>query len=130
LLEFSPELLEFSFSIQEAFPVRIFLSRTMHFRRARNSFKESVGEMSVRMSNSLSAVAIVLMVLGTYVLVFSSISLLYKVVIVAYIFVLLFLFSLALLSLETIGKLGAEWRRRSQKPSLDLELRLARFVNF
>ena len=86
--------------------------------------------MSVRMSNSLSAVAIVLMVLGTYVLVFSSISLLYKVVIVAYIFVLLFLFSLALLSLETIGKLGAEWRRRSQKPSLDLELRLARFVNF
>jgi hypothetical protein len=44
------------------------------------------------------------MVLGTYVLVFSSISLLYKVVIVVYIFVLLFLFTLALLSLETIGK--------------------------
>lgn len=61
-------------------------------------------EISIRMSNSLSAVALVLMVLGTYVLVFSSISLLYKVVIVVYIFVLLFLFSLALLSLETIGE--------------------------
>lgn len=48
------------------------------------------------------------MVIGTYVLVFSSISLLYKVVIVVYIFVLLFLFSLALLSLESIGKPNAE----------------------
>ena len=47
------------------------------------------------------------MVLGTYVLVFSNISLLYKVIIVVYIFVLLFLFSLALLSLETIGERGS-----------------------
>lgn len=80
----------------------------MHFRTARNGFKEWVDEISVRMSNSLSAVALVLMVLGTYVLVFSSISLLYKVVIIVYIFVLLFLFSLALLSLETMEKPSAE----------------------
>ena len=89
-------------------PARIFLSRTMHFRRARNGFKEWVDEISVKMSNSLSAVTLVLMVIGTYVLVFSSISLLYKVVIAVYIFVLLFLFSLALQSLETIGKPSAE----------------------
>ena len=80
----------------------------MRFRRARNGFKEWVDEISVKMSNSLSAVTLVLMVIGTYVLVFSSISLLYKVVIVVYIFVLLFLFSLALQSLETIGKPSAE----------------------
>jgi hypothetical protein len=70
------------------------------------------------MSNSLSAVAVVLMVIGTYVLVFSSISLLYKVVIVVYIFVLLFLFSLALLSLEAMEKPGTEWRKLSQEASV------------
>jgi hypothetical protein len=64
--------------------------------------------MSVRMSNSLSAVTLVLMVLGTYVLVFSSISLLYKAVIVVYIFVMLLLLTLALQSLETIAKPSAE----------------------
>jgi hypothetical protein len=108
LLEVSPELVGLSFSVQKNFPVRIFLSRTMRFSRARNGFKEWVDEISVKMSNSLSAVALVLMVLGTYVLLFSSISLLYKVVIVVYIFVLLFLFSLALLSLESMGKPSAE----------------------
>ena len=76
--------------------------------KARSGRKEWVDEISIRMSNSVSAVALVLMVLGTYVLLFSNISLLYKVVIVVYIFVLLFLFTLALLSLETIGKLGTE----------------------
>ncbi|HYB68531.1 MAG TPA: hypothetical protein VEC97_03200 [Candidatus Acidoferrales bacterium] len=65
----------------------------------------------------MSAVALALMVLGTYVLVFSSISLLYKVVIVVYIFVLLFLFSLALLSLETIGE-----PRRSAKNAITISL--------
>ncbi|MGD0496072.1 MAG: hypothetical protein ABSB28_08525 [Candidatus Bathyarchaeia archaeon] len=56
----------------------------------------------------MSAVTLVLMVIGTYVLVFSSISLLYKVVIVVYIFVLLFLLTLALQTLETIAKPRAE----------------------
>jgi hypothetical protein len=115
LLEVSSKLFELSFSFQETFPARIFLFRTMLFRRARNGFKEWVDEISIRMSNSLSAVAIVLMVIGTYVLVFSSIPLLYKVIIVVYIFVLLFLFSLALLSLEAIEKPGTEWRTLSQK---------------
>jgi len=63
----------------------------------------------------MSAVALVLVVLGTYVLLFSSISLLYKVVVVVYIFVLLFLFSLALLSLDTIGESRAEGRTRSRR---------------
>jgi hypothetical protein len=67
-----------------------------------------VDEISATMSNSLRAVSLVLMVIGTYVLVFSSVSLLYKVVIFVYIFVLLFLFSLALQSLETTGKSRAE----------------------
>jgi hypothetical protein len=67
-----------------------------------------VNEISVRMSGSLSAVTLALMVLGTYVLVFSSISLLYKAVIVVYIFVMLFLLTLALQSLEAIGKPSAE----------------------
>jgi hypothetical protein len=67
-----------------------------------------VNEISVRMSSSLSAVTLVLMVLGTYVLLFSNISLLYKAVIVVYIFVMLFLFTLALQSLEAIGKASAE----------------------
>ncbi|MGA3191882.1 MAG: hypothetical protein ABSD73_05135 [Candidatus Bathyarchaeia archaeon] len=67
-----------------------------------------MNEISVRMSGSLSAVTLALMVLGTYVLVFSSISLLYKAVIVVYIFVMLFLLTLALQSLEAIGKPSAE----------------------
>ena len=77
--------------------------------------------MSVRMPNSLSAVTLVLLVLGTYVLLFSSISLLYKVVIVVYIFVLLFLFTFVLQSLETIEKPSAELRAQSQEPSLAVE---------
>ena len=67
-----------------------------------------VNAISVRMSNSLSAVSIVLMIIGTYVLVFSSVSLLYKVIIVVYIFALLFLFTLALQNLDLIGKQEAE----------------------
>lgn len=67
-----------------------------------------MNEISVRMSGSLSAVTLVLMVLGTYVLLFSNISLVYKAVIVVYIFVMLFLFTLALQSLEAIGKASAE----------------------
>ncbi len=108
LSEVTLELPGLSSSVQKTLLARIFLFRTVHFRTARNGFKEWVDEISVRMSNSLSAVALVLMVLGTYVLVFSSISLLYKVVIIVYIFVLLFLFSLALLSLETMEKPSAE----------------------
>lgn len=56
------------------------------------------------MSNSLRAVTVVLMVVGAYVLLFSTISLLYKVVVVVYIFVLLFLFTLALQDLEMMKK--------------------------
>lgn len=87
-----------------------------------SSFEEWVEEMSLRMPNNLSVVTLALMVLGTYVLVFSSISLLYKVVVVVYIFVLLFLLTLALQSLETIGKPSAEVRSQSQKHSLSVEL--------
>lgn len=93
----------------------------MHFRKPRNCFEEWVNKISVRMSGSLSAVTLVLMILGTYVLLFSSISLLYKVIVVVYIFVLLFLFTLALQSLETIGKTNAELRSQSQKSSLNVE---------
>jgi hypothetical protein len=65
------------------------------------------------MSNSLTAVTVVLMVLGMYVLLFSTISLLYKVVVIVYIFVLLFLFTLALQDSEMMQKSGA--RMRSQE---------------
>jgi hypothetical protein len=60
--------------------------------------------MSTRTSNTLSAVTLALLVISTYVLLFSSMPLLYKIVIVVYSFVLLFLFTLALQSLERIGK--------------------------
>jgi membrane-bound ClpP family serine protease len=72
-----------------------------------------VDEISARMSNTLTAVTVVLMVIGMYVLVFSSLSLLYKIVIVVYVFVLLFLFTLALEGLEMMEKPRAEMR--SQK---------------
>jgi hypothetical protein len=73
-----------------------------------------VSEMSLRKPNTLSAISLVLVLIGTYVLVFSSVSLLYKIVIVVYIFAMLFLFTLALQSLETMGKPGAEQRTPSQ----------------
>jgi len=66
--------------------------------------------MSLRKPNTLNAISLVLVVIGTYVLVFSSVSLLYKIVFVIYIFAMLFLFTLALQSLETMGKPGAEQR--------------------
>ena len=69
-----------------------------------------VSEMSLRKPNTLNAISLVLVVIGTYVLVFSSVSLLYKIVFVIYIFAMLFLFTLALQSLETMGKPGAEQR--------------------
>jgi hypothetical protein len=67
-----------------------------------------VDEISIRKPNTLNAISLVLVVIGTYVLLFSSISLLYKIIVVVYIFAMLFLFTLALQSLETMGKPGAE----------------------
>jgi len=67
-----------------------------------------VNEISLRKPNTLNTISLVLVVIGTYVLVFSSISLLYKIVVVVYIFAMLFLLTLALQSLETMGKPGAE----------------------
>jgi hypothetical protein len=67
-----------------------------------------VDEISIRKPNTLNAISLVLVVIGTYVLLFSSISLLYKIVVVVYIFAMLFLFTLALQSLETMGKPGAQ----------------------
>ena len=67
-----------------------------------------MNEISLRKPNTLNTISLVLVVIGTYVLVFSSISLLYKIVVVVYIFAMLFLLTLALQSLETMGKPGTE----------------------
>ena len=58
--------------------------------------------MSVKMSNTMSLVYLVVLVINTYVLMFSSIPFLYRIVIVVFSFVLLILASLALQSLERI----------------------------
>jgi ABC-type amino acid transport system permease subunit len=60
--------------------------------------------MFEKMSNTMSVVYVVILVIDTYVLMFSSIPLLYKIVIVVFSFILLLLSSLALQSLEIIGK--------------------------
>jgi len=76
-----------------------------------------VNEISLTKPNTLSTISLVLIVIGTYVLVFTSISLLYKIVIVVYIFAMLFLLTLAVQSLETMRKPGAEQRTPSQEAS-------------
>jgi hypothetical protein len=58
--------------------------------------------MAQRMSKTVSAVYLVFLVIGSYVLLFSSIPLLYRVVIVAFSFILLLLLTLALQTVENI----------------------------
>lgn len=58
--------------------------------------------MSAKMSNSMSLVYLVVLVVNTYVLLFSGIPFLYKIAIIVFSFALLLLTSLALQSLERI----------------------------
>jgi len=54
------------------------------------------------MSKTMSVVYIAFLVIGSYVLLFSNIPFLYRVVIVAFSFILLLLLSLALQTVENI----------------------------
>lgn len=58
--------------------------------------------MAARMSKAMSVVYIAFLVIGSYVLLFSNIPLMYRVVIVAFSFILLLLLSLALQTVENI----------------------------
>ena len=58
--------------------------------------------MAQRMSKTVSAVYLVFLLIGSYVLLFSTIPLLYRVVIVAFSFILLLLLTLALQTVENI----------------------------
>lgn len=58
--------------------------------------------MAARMSKTMSVVYITFLVIGSYVLLFSNIPFLYRVVIVAFSFILLLLLSLALQTVENI----------------------------
>lgn len=58
--------------------------------------------MAARMSKAMSVVYIAFLVIGSYVLLFSNIPFLYRVVIVAFSFILLLLLSLALQTVENI----------------------------
>ncbi len=58
--------------------------------------------MAARMSKTMSVVYITFLVIGSYVLLFSNIQFLYRVVIVAFSFILLLLLSLALQTVENI----------------------------
>ena len=58
--------------------------------------------MAQRMSKTVSAVYLVFLIIGSYVLLFSTIPLLYRVVIVAFSFILLLLLTLALQTVENI----------------------------
>jgi hypothetical protein len=58
--------------------------------------------MAARMSKTMSVVYIAFLVIGSYVLLFSNIPFLYRVVIVAFSFILLLLLSLALQTVENI----------------------------
>jgi hypothetical protein len=58
--------------------------------------------MAARMSKTMSVVYIAFLVIGSYVLLFSDIPFLYRVVIVAFSFILLLLLSLALQTVENI----------------------------
>ena len=59
--------------------------------------------MSVKMSNPMSLVYIVVLVVNTYVLLFSNIPFPYRIIIIVFSFALLILTSLALQSLERIA---------------------------
>ena len=61
-----------------------------------------VDRMSARMSNSMSLVYLVVLVINTYVLLFSNIPFLYRIMIIVFSFALLLLTSLALQGLERI----------------------------
>ena len=63
---------------------------------------EVVIEMSQRMSKTMSVVYIAFLLIGSYVLLFSTIPLLYRIAIVAMSFILLLLLSLALQTMENI----------------------------
>ena len=58
--------------------------------------------MAAKMSKTMSVVYITFLVIGSYVLLFSDIPFLYRVVIVAFSFILLLLLSLALQTVENI----------------------------
>ena len=58
--------------------------------------------MAQRMSKTVSVVYLVFLIIGSYVLLFSTIPFLYRVVIVAFSFVLLLLLTLALQTVENI----------------------------
>ena len=58
--------------------------------------------MSQRMSKTMSVVYISFLLIGSYVLLFSTIPLLYRIAIVAMSFILLLLLSLALQTMENI----------------------------
>ena len=58
--------------------------------------------MAARMSKTMSVVYITFLVIGSYVLLFSNIPFLYRVVIVAFSFILLLLLSLALQTVENM----------------------------
>ena len=58
--------------------------------------------MAARMSKTMSVVYIAFLVIGSYVLLFSNIPFLYRVVIVAFSFILLLLLSLALQTVENM----------------------------
>lgn len=58
--------------------------------------------MAARMSKTMSVVYITFLVIGSYVLLFSNIPFLYRVIIVAFSFILLLLLSLALQTVENM----------------------------
>jgi hypothetical protein len=60
--------------------------------------------MAQKMSNTMSLVYLAILLINSYVLLFSSIPFLYKIAIIAFSFILLVLLSFALQILETIGK--------------------------
>jgi hypothetical protein len=60
--------------------------------------------MAQKMSNTTSLVYLAILLIDSYVLLFSSIPFLYKIAIIAFSFILLVLLSFALQILETIGK--------------------------
>lgn len=61
-----------------------------------------VSKMRERMSKAMSLIYLVILIISSYVLVFSSIPLLYRIIIVAFSVLLLLLLSMAVQSLEGI----------------------------
>lgn len=64
--------------------------------------------MAQKMSNTTSLVYLAILLIDSYVLLFSSIPFLYKIAIIAFSFILLVLLSFALQILETIDKRRTE----------------------